>query len=178
MKWLKRQDREPPVDLDPGPDDPDTIEQELMVLKARKQQENLPPPDRDLVEPGRADLHPVDEDEHQLDKRVIDLHPYALEEEERHLPRTLKSKIFGIGPSGYFQLTILCIVVGAIFTFGAIDPFAPGFNVETLVRGMGTGALSLLGWVLETGWWPVIVGAVLVVPVWIVWRVHTVPFRH
>jgi len=137
--------------------------------------------DNDFHAPGAVDLDPreVQATRERHQRGVIDLHPHEVEEHhDPHLPRTLQSKLFGIGPSGYFQLAVLCIAVGAVFEAGGINPFGPAFTVQSALTGLGTGALNVLGWVLETGWKPMLIGAAVTLPIWLVWRVLSVPFRH
>jgi hypothetical protein len=92
--------------------------------------------------------------------------------------RTLTSKMFGIGFSGYFQLVVVCIVAGAVFQAGGIDIFAPDFSLQRIPGAVANGALSVLGWVIEVGWRPFLTGLFIVVPVWLAWRLLTVPFRN
>jgi hypothetical protein len=92
--------------------------------------------------------------------------------------RTFADKMFGIGFSGWFQLVVLCVVVGAIFQAGGIDFFAPNFTFTGFVGALANGALNSVGWVLEVGWRPLLAGAVIVVPVWLAWRLLSVPFRN
>jgi hypothetical protein len=92
--------------------------------------------------------------------------------------RTFADKMFGIGFSGWFQLVVLCVVVGAIFQAGGIDFFAPNFTLAGFVGSLANGALNALGWVLEVGWRPLLAGAIVVVPAWLAWRLLSVPFRN
>ncbi|MDP3739463.1 MAG: hypothetical protein Q8R02_18890 [Hyphomonadaceae bacterium] len=92
-------------------------------------------------------------------------------------PRSFASKLFGIGIGGWIQLVLICIVLGAIFDAGGVNPFAPNFTVSGALNALGTGALNLLGWALQAGWRPFLVGALVVFPVWLLWRLLTVPFR-
>jgi hypothetical protein len=136
--------------------------------------------DNDFHAPGAVDLDPreLQEARGHHKRGVIDLHPHEVEEaHDPHLPRTLQSKLFGIGPSGYFQLAVLCIAVGAVFEAGGLNPFDPGFTWQTALTGLGTGALNVIGWVIQAGWKPMLIGAAVTLPIWLVWRVLSVPFR-
>ena len=93
-------------------------------------------------------------------------------------PRTLRSKLFGIGFSGYFQLVVICIVAGAILQAGGVDFFSPRFSLSGLAGSLFNGAMKVLGWALERGWQPLLAGGIIVVPLWLFWRLLTVPFRH
>lgn len=93
-------------------------------------------------------------------------------------PRSLNSKLFGIGFSGYFQLAVICVIAGAILQAGGVDFFSSGFSLTGLAGALFTGALNVLGWTLEHGWQPLLAGALVVVPLWLLWRLLTVPFRN
>ncbi len=93
-------------------------------------------------------------------------------------PRSLNSKLFGIGFSGYFQLVVICVIVGAILQAGGIDFFSPFFSLSGLAGSLATGTLSVLGWAFEHGWRPLLAGALVIVPLWLLWRLLTVPFRN
>jgi len=95
-----------------------------------------------------------------------------------HQPRTLQSKLFGIGFSGWFQLIVICVIAGAIFQAGGIDFFSPDFTFTGIAGSLASGALNMLGWAVENGWRPLIAGALVVIPLWLAWRLLTVPFRN
>jgi hypothetical protein len=159
--------------------DQEQLDLELAELRHRKRQKQLPGPGEEFHAPGPVDLDPneLEPARDHLPRGVIDLHPHEVEEHDPHLPRTLQNKLFGIGPSGYFQLAVLCIAVGAVFEAGGINPFDPTFTWQSLLTGLGTGALNVLGWVLQTGWKPMLIGAAVTLPIWLVWRLLSVPFR-
>jgi hypothetical protein len=92
-------------------------------------------------------------------------------------PRSFASKLFAIGWKGWVRLILVCIVLGAIFDAGGINPFAPNFTLSGALGSLGTGALNLLSWALQAGWRPLLTGALVVFPVWLLWRLATVPFR-
>jgi hypothetical protein len=95
-----------------------------------------------------------------------------------HQPRTLQSKLFGIGFSGWFQLIVICVIAGAIFQAGGIDLFSPDFTFTGIASSLANGALNMLGWAVENGWRPLITGALVIIPLWLAWRLLTVPFRN
>jgi hypothetical protein len=100
------------------------------------------------------------------------------EHDEAHLPRSLQSKLFGIPFSGWFQLLVICIVAGAIFQAGGIDFFSPDFTFTGVAGSLATGTLNLLGWAVENGLRPLLSGALIIIPLWLAWRLLTVPFRN
>ena len=177
MKWMKREER-----IEPAPVrevDEESVELELAELR-HKMRQSLPSPDQKFHAPGPVDLdpHALEETPHLLDERVIDLHAHQVEDFDPHQPRSLKSKLFGIAPSGYVQLALLSVGVGAIIQSGGLNPSVPGFTWQTALSSIANGAMSVFSWVLQAGWQPLLLGAVVVVPVWLAWRLLSVPFRH
>jgi hypothetical protein len=97
---------------------------------------------------------------------------------EEPAKRTLVQKLFGIGYSGWFQLVVVCIFVGAILQAGGVDFFSPNFTVSGFLTSFINGALSVMGWAIGVGWAPLLSGALVVIPLWLAWRLLSVPFRH
>jgi uncharacterized protein DUF6460 len=177
MKWNRREQRVTPEPVT-EPDE-ESVELELASLR-HKMRQSLPSPDQKFHAPGPVDLdpHALEETPHTLDERVIDLHPREVEDYDPHQPRTLKSKLFGIAPSGYVQLGLISVGVGAVVQAGGLNPWQPGFTWQSALSSLSTGALNVLGWTLQSGWQPLLLGAAVVVPVWLAWRLLSVPFRH
>jgi hypothetical protein len=185
MKRGKRSERDR-IEPEPvGEIDQEQLDLELAELRHKQRQKQLPNLERErpgehFHAPGAVDLDPneLEPARDRSPRGVIDLHPHEIEEtHDPHLPRTLQSKLFGIGPSGYFQLAVLCIAVGAVFEAGGLNPFDPGFTVQGAFGGLANGALNVLGWVIQAGWKPMLIGAAVTLPIWLVWRVLSVPFR-
>jgi hypothetical protein len=112
------------------------------------------------------------------DNNVIEHAPLSADLHPVRQQRSLRDKMFGIGFSGWFQLAVLCVVVGAVFQAGGVDFFSPTFTWERLLGGIANGVLAVLGWIIEVGWRPLITGALVVGPFWLAWRLLSVPFRH
>ncbi|MDZ4760331.1 MAG: hypothetical protein SGJ21_04600 [Alphaproteobacteria bacterium] len=104
--------------------------------------------------------------------------PPVLEEEEDHLPkRSLGSKLFGIGVWGWVKLAALSVFVGVVFQLAGVNPLAADFTIADALGDLAQSLADLAGWSLANGWHPAITGALIVVPLWIVWRLVSVPFR-
>ncbi len=173
MKFLKRSEpprEEPDIVIDDG-----QVERELQELKQGRQRPSSPTSDDH--DPSRRDSQALarPQDRHLNDPDVIE-HGYH-EEDDPHAPRTLQSKLFGIGFSGYFQLVVICILVGAVFQAGHVNPFEPGFSFQSALAGFGAGVLTLLGWAVQYGLQPLLTGVIVFVPLWLFWRLLSVPFR-
>ncbi|HEX5006376.1 MAG TPA: hypothetical protein VFV70_04645 [Hyphomonadaceae bacterium] len=126
---------------------------------------------KDLIESAAVPTH-------HRDNNVIEHEPLPADLQAVREQRSLKDKLFGIGFSGWFQLVVTSVVVGAIFQAGGVDFFSPTFAWERLPGGILNGAIAVLGWAIEIGWRPLITGALVVGPIWLAWRLLSVPFRH
>jgi hypothetical protein len=93
------------------------------------------------------------------------------------LRRSLMSKMFDIGPWGWVKLTMLCLAVGAVLRIANVNPFEPGFTLGSAVASLGRGVGNLLLWIIANGWAPALIGVAVVMPIWLLWRLLSVPFR-
>ena len=91
--------------------------------------------------------------------------------------RTFLAKLFGVGIAGWVQLVLVCVVVGAIAEASGINPFAPNFSLGPALTSATTGALNVLGWAMTNGWRPLLTGAIVVLPLWLAWRLVSAGFR-
>lgn len=101
----------------------------------------------------------------------------APDPEEEHQQRTFRHKMFGIGWKGWVQLGVLSALVGVIVQTSGVNPFAPDLSLPGVAGALWRSTLTVLGWILTMGWQPLLVGAIAVAPVWLIWRLLTVPFR-
>jgi len=91
--------------------------------------------------------------------------------------RTFVAKLFGVGIGGWVQLLIICVAVGAIAEASGINPFAPSFSLSGAATAATAGALNVLGWAMTNGWRPLLTGAIVVLPLWLAWRLVSSGFR-
>ena len=127
-----------------------------------------------MSDPGEASLGPPQPPAPIPDR--VDARPLARLDADAP-PRSFASRLFGIGFGGWVQLILICIVLGAIFDAGGVNPFAPDFTISGALNAIGTGVVNIASWALQAGWRPFLIGALVVFPVWLVWRLITVPFR-
>jgi hypothetical protein len=104
--------------------------------------------------------------------------PDHLGEDGLPLPRSLSDKMFGISFWGWVRLGVLCLTAGAIFEAGGFNPFAPAFTWSSVPAELLQGVINVFTWSVGTAWRPLLLGAVAIIPIWLVWRLITVPFRH
>jgi Domain of unknown function (DUF6460) len=82
------------------------------------------------------------------------------------------SKIFGGSPLGVlFRLVLVSILVGVILSALGLDPFDIIHSVERLIRTIWNMGFDAFRWL----WRYFLLGAVIVVPIWLVMRVVNAP---
>lgn len=86
-------------------------------------------------------------------------------------------RLFGISPWGWIKLALLCILVGFFVLASEFDPTAPDVNVmgalQTFIASLG----GLVSWAVRNFWKPALAGASIVLPIWLLWRAISLPFR-
>lgn len=121
--------------------------------------------------PGKSSAEaPVRSDKHRADEHIADDSGGPKE-------RTFVAKLFGIGIMGWVQLLIVCVAVGAIAEASGINPFAPSFSFSGAATAAATATLNVMGWAMTNGWRPLLTGAIVVLPLWLVWRLVSSGFR-
>ena len=91
--------------------------------------------------------------------------------------RPLLLRLFGIGLWGAIKLTILCIVIGFVALAMQFDPSAPDFDLGKTLGLFFKNTISATGWMVTNFWEPAATGAILVLPIWVLWRLISLPFR-
>ena len=91
--------------------------------------------------------------------------------------RPLLVRLFGISPWGALKLTGLCILVGFLVMAVNFNPASPDVNVPAALAGIARQLLAAAGWAVRNFWKPALAGATVVLPLWVLWRLATLPFR-
>jgi len=91
--------------------------------------------------------------------------------------RNILLRLFGIGPWSAFKLLVVCIFVGFIVLASQFDPASPTFNAAQATTNVAKQAWAALGWAARNFWKPALAGASVVLPVWVLWRLVSLPFR-
>lgn len=86
-------------------------------------------------------------------------------------------RLFGVGIWGWFKLVLLCILVGFFVLASEFDPASPDVDVTAAIRGFFESLGGLLNWAARNFWQPALAGATIVLPIWLVWRAISLPFR-
>lgn len=91
--------------------------------------------------------------------------------------RPLLKRLFGISLWGGFKLLGLCILVGFFVMAANFDPGNPDFNLAEALRAILRQSFAALGWAVGNFWQPALAGALVVLPLWTIWRVVSLPWR-
>ena len=91
--------------------------------------------------------------------------------------RPLLRRLFGISPWGALKLVFICIFVGFIVLASQFDPRDPQVDVAAATWSIAKQAWSAAGWAVTNFWKPAATGATVVLPVWLLWRLVSLPFR-
>ncbi len=85
-------------------------------------------------------------------------------------PVSFSGRMFNVGWKGWIRLILVCVFIGAIFQAGAFNPFAPGFTIGTGLGQIVNGILNIAGWAAQLGAMPLVLGSLVVIPIWLLWR--------
>ena len=86
-------------------------------------------------------------------------------------------RLFGIGPWGALKLTGLCILVGFFVMAANFNPASRDADIPGALAAIARQALAAAGWAVRNFWKPALAGATVVLPVWVLWRLASLPFR-
>ena len=92
-------------------------------------------------------------------------------------PRSLLARLFGISIWGSVKLLGLCILVGFFVLASQFNPSNPDVNMGAAIANVASTTLAALGWGVRNFWKPALAGAAVVIPVWVLWRLVSLPFR-
>jgi hypothetical protein len=85
-------------------------------------------------------------------------------------PLSFSGRMFNVGWKGWTRLVIICVLVGAIFQAGGFNPFAPGFTIGQGAGQILDGIIKIATWSAQLAAMPLLLGAILVLPLWVGWR--------
>ena len=85
-------------------------------------------------------------------------------------PVSFSGRMFNVGWKDWVRLALVCILVGAVFQAGGFNPFAPGFNIGMGAAQILNGFINIFGWAAQLGAMPLVLGAIAVLPFWLLWR--------
>lgn len=130
------------------------------------------------VQPAATYAPPAKIEQPKPTAQIHDLELRHPEEDVHHHPRSFIDKLLHVSVYGWIQLALICLLFGAIIDAGQINPFEPGFSWSDALGRAGSAALGIASWAIGSAWKPLLIGVLVVGPIWLIWRLITVPFRH
>ncbi|MEO1474948.1 MAG: hypothetical protein AAFS13_01085 [Pseudomonadota bacterium] len=91
--------------------------------------------------------------------------------------RPILIRLFGLSLWGAIKLTLTCILVGFIMLTMQFDPADPTFDASSAIMEFARNTIASARWAVTNFWKPALTGATIVLPIWILWRLATLPFR-
>lgn len=113
----------------------------------------------DTVTPETADDEPVTKPSTKKDKRPLLI------------------RLFAIKFWGAVRLTLLCVGVGLIQRVGQRTSEPEEVRMMDTIALIWENTFKGLIWAVQNGWQPALLGATIVLPIWILWRLVSLPFR-
>ena len=91
--------------------------------------------------------------------------------------RHILLRLLGVSVWGCMKLALLCILVGFFVMASEFDPGSPDVNVMGAIQRFLQSVGGLAGWAARNFWKPALAGATIVLPIRLVWRLASLPFR-
>lgn len=91
--------------------------------------------------------------------------------------RPLLVRLFSLKFWGAVRLTALCVIVGIIQQIGWAKKQTQEFDAFSAIQAIWENTFAGLIWAIQNGWKPALIGATIVVPIWVIWRLISLPFR-
>ncbi len=91
--------------------------------------------------------------------------------------RPLLWRLFGVSVWGVFKLLVACILIGSILMLVEGTQRATQENLAAAAADAARQAWDGAVWAVKNFWLPALYGAGVVLPVWTLWRIVSLPFR-
>lgn len=91
--------------------------------------------------------------------------------------RPILIRLFALKFWGAVRLTVICVVVGIVMKIGNITSSPTEFDALNAISEIWKNTFAGLVWIVRNGWVPALLGATVVLPVWVLWRLVSLPFR-
>ncbi len=86
-------------------------------------------------------------------------------------------RAFSLSIGQALRLFVISTLVGFFVLAFDYAPGATTFDIGGAFTAIIHRAFTAIGWALESFWKPALAGAVVVLPVWAIWRLARMPFR-
>lgn len=101
----------------------------------------------------------------------------SVEAKGKSAKRRILLRLFGISIWGWVKLILLCILVGFLVIAAEFDPAAPNVDMGAAIGSFLSTLGAALQWAVANFWKPALAGAGIVLPIWFLWRLVSLPFR-
>ncbi|MEQ8559554.1 MAG: hypothetical protein RIB03_14660 [Henriciella sp.] len=91
--------------------------------------------------------------------------------------RPVLQRLFGISVWGAVKLLVTCLLVGFFLLALEFDPVADDVNVLGALGDLLGNLVGAAVWAVRNFWKPLLAGASIVLPLWVLWRLASLPFR-
>ena len=91
--------------------------------------------------------------------------------------RSILVRLFAVKFWGAVRLTALCVLAGIIIQIGDFTTQPEQISVANTIREIWENTFAGLLWLIRNGWKPALIGATVVLPIWVLWRIVSLPFR-
>ncbi|WP_300378862.1 hypothetical protein [Henriciella sp.] len=91
--------------------------------------------------------------------------------------RPVMQRLFGIDAWGVVKLVVTCLLVGFFLLALEFDPANQDVDVLAALSEILGNFVQAALWAVLNFWQPLLAGASIVLPLWILWRLISFPFR-
>lgn len=96
---------------------------------------------------------------------------------EKPAKRPLLWRLFGVSVWGVIKLLVACILIGSVLMLVEGTQRATEENLANAAAEAARQAWDGAVWAVKNFWLPALYGASVVLPVWTLWRIVSLPFR-
>ena len=95
----------------------------------------------------------------------------------RSEPRPFWVRLLSLRVGQAMNLLLWCVLAGVIMQLTGFNLLHTHLTAGETAGNLWQQGFAALGWMIGMGWKPALLGATLVIPIWLVWRLLTFPFR-
>lgn len=103
--------------------------------------------------------------------------PEISEKSQKKKPRPLLVRLFAVRFWGAMRLLAFSVVVGLIQQVGWSSRKENSFDALAALGLIWENTIKGALWLIVHGWKPALLGATVVLPIWVIWRLISLPFR-
>lgn len=108
---------------------------------------------------------------------TVDNPPSKSLESQEKASRPVLQRLFGIDAWGVVKLVVTCLLVGFFLLALEFDPATQDVDVLAALSEILRNFVQAAWWAVMNFWQPLLAGASIVLPLWILWRLISFPFR-